>query len=155
MTVEEFRALIAKVTGAIEGRSINAGLQGTLNETVPADGPLFQEISDACHAAIKEGWMCAEGGGNRAWGRVIKPGPDTHGFSVDVVRMKDDKGPHHSHPTGEIDMIMPLDSAAKFDDHGAGWLVYDADSAHFPTVSDGEALILYLLPDGAINFTKS
>jgi hypothetical protein len=155
MTVEEFRDLIAQVTGAIDGRSLNAGLQGTLNHTVPADGELFQKINEACHAAIKEGWMCAEGGGDRAWGRVIKPGPETHGFSVDVVRMRSDKGPHHAHPTGEIDMIMPIDATAKFDDHGAGWLVYDPASAHFPTVTDGEALILYLLPDGAIDFTRT
>ena len=27
------------------------------------------------------------------------------------------------------------------------------DSAHYPTVSEGRALILYLLPDGRIEFT--
>lgn len=155
MTNEEFRDLIARVTGAIEGRSLNAGLQGTLNTTFAADGALFSEITEACHAAIAEGWMCDREGGGIAYGRVIKPGPETHGFSVDVVRMKDLAGPHHAHPNGEIDMIMPIDAGAKFDGCGVGWLVYDADTAHSPTVTDGEALVLYLLPDGAIEFSRA
>jgi hypothetical protein len=154
MTKEEFRDLIAQVTGAIEGRALNAGLQGTLNSTFAADSSLFGDITAACHAAIAEGWMCAHEAGGVAYGRVIKPGSETHGFSVDVVCMKDLKGPHHAHPNGEIDMIMPIDAEAKFDGCGAGWLVYDAASAHSPTVSDGEALVLYLLPDGAIEFSR-
>jgi hypothetical protein len=62
-------------------------------------------------------------------------------------------GPHHRHPKGEIDMIMPLSDDAKFDGNGIGWLVYGLNSAHQPTVTDGKAIILYLLPDGAIEFT--
>jgi hypothetical protein len=68
--------------------------------------------------------------------------------------MGDCKGPHHRHPNGEIDMIMPLDANAKFDGRGKGWLVYPAGHAHNPTVSEGRALVLYLLPQGAIEFTK-
>ena len=63
-------------------------------------------------------------------------------------------GPHHVHPNGEIDLIMPLDATAQFDGHGAGWLVYPPGSAHPPTVTGGRALVLYLLPDGAIEFTR-
>jgi hypothetical protein len=37
---------------------------------------------------------------------------------------------------------------------GAGWCVNEPGSSHCPTVTDGEALVLYLLPDGEINFTK-
>ena len=50
---------------------------------------------------------------------------------------------------------MPLTPGAKFDGHGAGRLVYGPDSAHSPTVSEGKALVLYLLPGSAIEFTKS
>jgi hypothetical protein len=87
------------------------------------------------------------------YGRVIKPGPETHGFSVDVVEMRDCAGPHHVHPNGEIDLVMPLDGRAAFDGQGAGWKVYEAGSDHFPTVRGGRALVLYLLPGGAIQFT--
>jgi hypothetical protein len=89
------------------------------------------------------------------YGRVIKPGAATHGFSVDVVEMDNVAGPHHRHPNGEIDLIMPLSEGALFDGRGAGWLVYGPDSAHRPTVTEGKALVLYLLPQGAIEFSRS
>jgi hypothetical protein len=69
--------------------------------------------------------------------------------------MKPVAGPHHRHPNGEIDFIMPLEPGAQFDGRDAGWLVYEPGSAHSPTVTRGRALILYLLPQGAIEFTRS
>ena len=98
--------------------------------------------------------MCAHGDEGRRFGRVIKPTPETCNLSVDVVQLKDIVGPHHSHPKGEICMTMPVSPDAKFDGGGAGWCVNEPGSAHSPTVSDGEALVLYLLPDGEIEFTK-
>ena len=121
-----------------------------LNSKYPADGPAFKAIEAACNAAIKEGWMCDREHGGIKFGRVIK---DIDGFSVDVVQMGDVVGPHHRHPNGEVDMVMPITPDAKFDGHGAGWVVYGPDSAHNPTVTDGEAVVLYLLPGGAIEFT--
>ena len=98
--------------------------------------------------------MCNREGGGIKYGRVIKPAADLQDYSVDVVDMDSHKGPHHRHPNGEIDLIMPLDGAAKFDGCPAGWLVYGPGTAHSPTVTDGRALILYLLPQGAIEFTR-
>ena len=154
MTPDEFRSLIAQVTGAIAGKPVDDALAEELNRRFPSDGETFRAINDACHAAIDAGWMCDSEHGGIKFGRVIKPGAGTAGFSVDVVRMKDVKGPHHRHPNGEIDMIMPITPSAKFDGHGAGWFVYGPDTAHQPTVTEGEALVLYLLPDGAIEFTR-
>jgi hypothetical protein len=154
MTPEQFRDLIAPITRYIQGKALDAKLETELNAAWPANGAAFESIFEACSQAIGSGWMCNREAGGIKFGRVIKPGPDTQGFSVDVVDMKNLEGPHHRHPNGEIDMIMPLDSAAKFDGRGAGWMVYGPDSAHSPTVSDGRALVLYLLPQGAIEFTK-
>ena len=50
--------------------------------------------------------------------------------------------------------IMPLEGDATFDGHPAGWCVYPAGSAHCPTVTQGRALVLYLLPEGQIQFTR-
>ena len=154
MTPEQFHALITPVTELVQDKPLDAKLEAELNAAYPAGGPGFKGIFEACNRAIAAGWMCNREAGGIRFGRVIKPGPGTQGFSVDVVDMKDIKGPHHRHPHGEIDMVMPLTPAAKFDGRGAGWLVYGADSAHSPTVSDGRALVLYLLPQGAIEFTK-
>jgi hypothetical protein len=97
--------------------------------------------------------MCNREAGGIKYGRVLKPGEASHGFSVDVVEMEDLAGPHHRHPEGEIDMIMPIAGSATFDGRGAGWLVYGPGSAHSPTVSGGKAVVLYLLPTGKIEFS--
>ena len=88
------------------------------------------------------------------YGRIFKPDDGLDRFSVDVVDMCNIAGPHHTHPLGEIDLIMPLDGAATFDGHPAGWLVYGPGTAHPPTVAGGRALVLYLLPEGQIQFTR-
>ena len=48
---------------------------------------------------------------------------------------------------------LPVDATATFDGQGAGWVVYGPGSAHSPTVAGGRVLVLYLLPQGAIEFT--
>jgi len=155
MTPEAFSELIASVSRRIEGKALDKRLEAELNAEFPPDGDAFQDIFRACRDAVAAGWMCNREGGGIKYGRVIKPGVATHGFSIDVVEMDNIKGPHHRHPNGEIDMIMPLTPGATFDGRGAGWLVYGPDSAHSPTVSEGKALVLYLLPQGAIEFAKN
>ncbi len=97
--------------------------------------------------------MCAQGGDGRRFGRIFEPSAGTDRLSVDVVDLTDIVGPHHRHPTGEVCMIMPVTRGAKFDGQGAGWCVNPPGSAHHPTVSEGRALVLYLLPEGKIEFT--
>ena len=154
MTPEQFRDLIAPIAQDIRGKPLDGKLEADLNAVYPAGGAAFYDIFEACKQAIAAGWMCNREAGGIKFGRVIKPGAETQGFSVDVVEMKDVKGPHHRHPNGEIDLIMPLDAPAKFDGRGAGWRVYAPGSAHHPTVTEGRARVLYLLPQGAIEFTK-
>lgn len=154
VTPDTFRALIKRVTDHVQDRPLDAALEGDLNRTFQAGGDVYQRIFDSCRAAIEARWMCEREAGGIKYGRVIKPAPDLHGYSVDVVDMNAVRGPHHRHPNGEIDLVMPLTQDAKFDGHGAGWVVYGPDSAHFPTVTEGRALVLYLLPQGAIEFTR-
>lgn len=155
MKVEEFQDLVSKVTARIAGKPLDAALMSELNEEFPAGGETFEALAQACKTGIAEGWLANREAGGIKYGRAIKPGVQTHGFSVDVVEMDDCKGPHHRHPNGEIDMVVPIVGDAAFDGQGRGWLVYGPDSAHYPTVSGGKAIVLYLLPDGAIEFTKA
>jgi hypothetical protein len=154
MTPSEFAALVAGVTSRIAGRPLDRALEDDLQRSSPAGGPEFQALLEACRAGAAEGWMCNREAGGIRYGRVLKPSEATAGFSVDVVDMEDVAGPHHRHPDGEIDLVMPIRGPARFDGRGAGWLVYGPDSAHRPTVSGGRALVLYLLPGGAIEFSK-
>ena len=153
MTPETFQELMNPVFDVVAGGPLDDALADRLNTVFPAGGGKFAEIEAACLAAIKAGWMCAEGAEGRRFGRVIEPASDTQDLSVDVVQLKDIVGPHHIHPTGEVCLTMPQDATAKFDGQGAGWCVNKPGSGHFPTVTDGEALVLYLLPGGEINFT--
>jgi hypothetical protein len=150
---EDFQHLLEPVTNFVNGKPLNPELQEDLNRQFPPDGEVLSSIKQACHDAIEAGWMCKYEDGGIKYGRVIKPSSGTAGFSVDVVWMKDVVGPHHKHPKGEIDLIMPIDDSAEFDQYGQGWMVKEPDSAHHPTVSDGAALVLYLLPNGEIEFT--
>ena len=155
MTPEQLCDLVSPITDYINDRLLDKNLEAALNHSFPAEGESFQRIFSACRDAIGEGWMCSREAGGIKFGRVIKPNTKLHGYSVDVVDMENVRGPHHRHPNGEIDMVMPLTGDAKFDDHGAGWVVYGPNSAHYPTVREGRALVLYLLPQGAIEFTQS
>jgi len=154
MDLNQFHSLMKPVMESIAGRAIDQALAEDLNRRFAPDSEAFQAIEAACHEAIRDGWMCSQGSEGRRFGRVIEPAPETHDLSVDVVQLRDIVGPHHSHPTGEICMTMPVTPSAKFDGHGAGWCVNEPGSAHHPTVTEGEALVLYLLPGGKIEFTR-
>ena len=154
-TPASFQDLMRRITSPIAGLPLDEALQAHLNQEIGPDSDLYQEVFAACRQGVADGWMCSREGGGIRYGRVLKPDTGLDGFSVDVVDMTSLAGPHHTHPQGEIDLIMPLDDSAKFDGHGAGWLVYGPGSAHRPTVSGGQALVLYLLPDGAIEFTAA
>lgn len=155
MNVDRFRELIRKVTEEINGLPLNTSLASRLNERHGAGSELYQQLFDACRTGVRDGWLCNREADGIRYGRVLKATAATHDFSVDVVEMEDIAGPHHVHPNGEIDLIMPLTEGASFDGHPAGWCVYEPGSAHRPTVAKGRALVLYLLPQGAINFTAA
>jgi hypothetical protein len=152
---QSFTEAVAMITARIDGQAIDNDLQLFLDENFPPGGEAFDDLATLCRQGIDEGWLCDREHGGVKFGRIIKPGPETNGFSVDVVQMEDLAGPYHGHPNGEIDMIIPESSDAKFDGKGQGWMVYAADTEHYPTVTDGKAIILYLLPEGEIDFTRS
>lgn len=149
-----FKTRLAAVTAQIHNRPLNSALDEWLNANLGTDTPTYRELKQSCEEGVAQGWLCKYEGGGLRYGRIFKPSDDLHGFSVDVVDMANVAGPHHVHPQGEIDLIMPIEGDATFDGRPAGWLVCPPGSAHRPTVSQGRALVLYLLPKGEIEFTK-
>lgn len=154
VTPETLRTQLGEVTSQIAGRRLDAELQDWLNANVGSGSPLYQRLKDSCQAGVAAGWLCNREAGGIRYGRIFKPEADLHGFSVDVVDMKDIAGPHHVHPEGEVDLVMPIEGDARFDGQPAGWVVCPPGSGHRPTVTHGRALVLYLLPQGAIQFTR-
>ncbi|MBI5276498.1 MAG: DUF4863 family protein [Burkholderiales bacterium] len=153
MTPETFRAQLATLTGQLAGRPLDAVLDAWLNAEHGSASDTYRALRSACQAGVEQGWLCNREGGGIRYGRIFKPADDLHGFSVDVVDMADIAGPHHAHPQGEIDLVMPIEGDATFDSRPAGWVVYGPGSAHRPTVRNGRAYVLYLLPQGQIQFT--
>jgi hypothetical protein len=153
MSPDEFRNEIRDVCSQLAGRSLDRSLDQWLNAQFGSSSETYRRLKAACVDAVAAGWMCNREADGIRFGRVIKPADDVFRFSVDVVEMKDCAGPHHVHPNGEIDLIMPIEGDAKFDGRSAGWCVYPPGSTHHPTVSGGRALVLYLLPEGRIEFT--
>ena len=154
MPSSELHRQISALTAQLDGRELNQDLQEWLNAEHGVTSDTFSQLKQTCLQGVAEGWLCEHEAGGIRYGRVFRPAEELHGFSVDVVDMNNLSGPHHSHPAGEIDLVMPIEGDALFDDHAAGWVVYGAGSAHYPTVSNGRALILYLLPGGSIEFTR-
>lgn len=154
VTPERFHTLLASLVTELADRPLDAVLDAWLNAEHGPDSETYRHLRQACETGVREGWLCEREGGGIRYGRVFKPAPALQGFSVDVVDMRDIAGPHHTHPNGEIDLIMPIDEGARFDGRPAGWLVCPPGSAHRPTVSGGRALVLYLLPEGRIEFTR-
>lgn len=152
----QFHGRLAALTAQIAGRPLDGELDRWLNSTHGPGSTGYADLHASCLAGVAEGWLCEREGGGIRYGRVFKAEDALHRFSVDVVDMQDIAGPHHTHPQGEIDLILPLDDGrATFDGRPAGWCVYPPGSAHRPTVAQGRALVLYLLPEGQIQFTKS
>ena len=149
-----FKNRLAAVTSQIHNRPLNSALDEWLNAHLGVNTPTYRELKESCEEGVAQGWLCKYEGGGLRYGRIFKPSDDLQGFSIDVVDMENVAGPHHVHPQGEIDLIMPIKGDAQFDGRPAGWLVCPPGSAHRPTVSHGRALVLYLLPNGEIEFTK-
>lgn len=148
----QFNSLMGQVAATAADRPIDKSLEAELNRAFAPGSETYEALRAAAEAGVAEGWLVPNDNGGVKWGRPIKPSPATHGFSVDAVKYRDMKGPFHGHPNGEICVVFPTEGDAKFDGVGAGWCVYEAGSKHYPTISDGEAIVLYLLPEGAIDF---
>jgi hypothetical protein len=153
-TPDAFRLQLTALTAQIAGRPIDLDLQAWLNREHGAGSETYALLKASCQAGVAGGWLCEREHGGIRYGRIFPPADDLHGFSVDVVDMQDIAGPHHVHPEGEIDLVMPVQGDALFDGQPAGWVVCPPGSGHRPTVTQGRALVLYLLPNGNIRFTR-
>ena len=154
MSQAEFHQRLAMLAAQVAGRPLDAALDTWLNTEHGPASATYLGLKQACVTGAAEGWLCNRESGGIRYGRIFKPAPELHGFSVDVVDMQDVAGPHHAHPNGEIDLIMPIEGEATFDGRPAGWLVCPPGSAHRPTVASGRALVLYLLSEGRIDFSR-
>ena len=117
-------------------------------------GKAAQALNAELKALLEAGSVAERGALPVKYGRVAKSGAPTLGFSIDVVHMNG-AGPLHRHPNGEVNYCVALDGKPTFDGQAPGWVVFPPQSQHMPTVAGGTMLIVYLLPQGAIEFLAS
>jgi hypothetical protein len=148
--MSELSETLRPLAEALQGADLSdpAAAQAAIEAKAPFAGELVASVRAAALAGAEAGWLLPRENGPIRFGRVAK---DLCGFSVDAVQMST-PGPKHRHPNGEIDLCFTLSGEARFDGQPEGWVVFPPDSVHVPTVSDGEMLILYLLPGGAMEF---
>lgn len=131
--------------------SDTAATTAALDAAFPYDGPAVAAIRAAAEAAYDAGALTPRKNGDLEFGRVAK---DLDGYSIDAVCMHS-PGPKHRHPNGEVSLCFVREGDPKFDGHGAGWVVLPPGSAHVPTVKGGTMLILYFLPQGAVEWLEA
>ncbi|MCO5171568.1 MAG: DUF4863 family protein [Planctomycetes bacterium] len=149
-TLETLQQALDPLARALEGLSLDdpAAARAEIERRLPFDGPLVAAVREAALAGAEAGWLLPRQNGPIRFGR---PAKSLHGFTVDAVLMST-PGPQHRHPNGEVDLCFTTRGEARFDGHPQGWVVFGPMSVHVPTVSQGEMLILYFLPGGAIEF---
>ena len=149
MTKEQFAALLEPLAALLANLDVDAADAATQVEArAPFAGELVESVRAAALANVESDWLLPRSNAGIRFGRVAK---DLHGFSIDAVLMAV-PGPRHRHPGGEVDLCFATSGEPRFDGHPPGWVVYPRESAHVPTVTEGEMLILYFLPGGQIQF---
>ncbi|HEB52861.1 MAG TPA: DUF4863 family protein [bacterium] len=149
---ERFVELLRPLAEALQAVDVDApDASGQAENACGFAGDEVAAIRAAALASVDSDWLLPKAAGGIRFGRVAK---DLCGFSVDCVLM-DRPGPRHRHPNGEIDLCFTTRGEARFDGRPEGWVVYGRGSEHVPTVTDGEMLILYFLPGGAIEFLST
>lgn len=149
--LETFRPLLKAASGLSLDDPESA--RATLRERFDPESEDGRALATELRRLLDAGELCENGALPVKWGRVSKASEESLGFSIDVVHMNG-AGPRHRHPQGEVNFCVPLDGDPRFEATHTGWVVMPPDSVHVPEVSGGEMLIVYLLPQGAMEFLK-
>jgi hypothetical protein len=149
--IETFRPLFDAAAG-LDLRDPAAAIS-ELERRLDPGGDAAKKVAGELRTLLAEGRIADRGAPPVRWSRVAKAGPETRELSIDVVLM-DGAGPRHRHPGGEVNFCVALDGEPRFDGKEPGWVVFPPGSSHVPTVEGGTMLIVYLLPDGRIEFDR-
>jgi hypothetical protein len=148
-TLEAFRPLLEAAKGL--SPKDPAATAAELCRRFDPKGPAARALQAELVAMYQRGEIANRGELPVRYGRVTKALPETHDFSIDVVYMNGE-GPLHRHPNGELNFCVAIEGQPTFMGQGPGWVVEAPGSQHVPTVAGGTMLIVYLLPQGRIEF---
>ncbi len=144
-------------------------LEQWLNAKYGVESELYKDLARLITLGVKDGWAAAAEVAGPRYRRslLVAPCEETLFFSVTAVLMDSTdnsqnnpegsfRGGFHSHPYGEINLVVPLnEGAALAGPHGwrhGGWTAPGPGSRHFPEVKGGAVISLTFLPAGRIAF---
>lgn len=136
-----------------------AALEASLRERFPPDGPLLRAVEASLAQGVHEGWLCDRGAPHARFCRIAKATPASHGLSVDIVSLEG-RAVEHTHPKGEVTIGFAVasddngapSSEITFDGRPPGWVFLGPGSRHTPAVEGGRMILMYFLPDGAVEW---
>lgn len=168
-TKDEFIARCIPLLQEIKDKTTSAEVEQWLNSTYGVESELYKDLSRLITLGVKEGWVAdVEIGGSRyRRAQLVAPSAETFFFSMTGVLMDSTdntqnnpedsfRGGYHSHPYGEINLVVPLNEGAALAGpngwcHG-GWTTPAPGSHHFPEVKGGAVVSITFLPAGRIAF---
>jgi hypothetical protein len=153
----------------VKNKTAGAELEHWLNDTYGPGSALYDELAALIKTGVEEGWAAnVEIAGPRyRRSRLAEPSAATDYFSITAVYMDSMpdghgdtaevfRGDYHSHPYGELNMVIPLTPGAQLAGplgwRGAGWTAPAPGSHHYPEARGGAVIALFYLPAGRIAY---
>ncbi|AWY38430.1 DUF4863 family protein [Pseudomonas putida] len=166
---DELIDLCIEFLSGVKDKTPSADLEQWLNDTYGPDSETYQRMADLVIAGVAQGWAADTpiSGPNYRRSRLCEPCAQTFYFSITTVYMDSKgyelyneqrtfRGDYHSHPYGELNMVIPLDEVAVLAGprgwQGAGWTAPAPGSHHFPEVKGGALIAFFFLPAGRIAY---
>jgi hypothetical protein len=153
----------------VKNKTAGPDLERWLNATHGPGTPVYDELSRLIRIGIEEGWAANVeiAGPHYRRSRLAEPSAATEYFSITAVYMdstvtndgdtaKVFRGDYHSHPYGELNMVIPVTPGAQLMGplgwRDAGWTAPAPGSHHFPEARGGAVVALFFLPAGRISY---
>jgi hypothetical protein len=166
---DEFLARLIPLLQEVKDMTTSTQAELWLNSTYGVESELYKDLSRLVSLGLKEGWLAdVEIAGPRyRRAQLAAPSAETFFFSVTGVLLDSTdntqgnpegsiRGGHHSHPYGEINLVVPLDEGAALAGPNGwcygGWTTPGPGSHHFPEVKGGAVVTVSMLPAGRIAF---
>lgn len=156
-----------------EARDRTAGAETELwlNRTYGPGSELYETLARLVRSGVEDGWAAnVELDGPRyRRSRLVAPSERTFYFSITAVYIDSTgstqgnpgqtyRGQYHSHPYGELNMVVPIDAGAAIAGPNgwchAGWTSPPPGSHHYPEVLGGALIALFFLPAGRIAYME-
>jgi hypothetical protein len=145
----------------IKNRTAGAELESWLNQTYGPGSALYEDLARIITDGVAQGWAAnvEVDGPNYRRSRIADPSEELAYFSITAVYMNSVpryRGQYHQHPYGELNLVVPLDPAARLAGprgwSGQGWTAPEPGSHHYPEVKGGALIALFYLPAGRISY---